>query len=157
MTYVDCCDIKRKIRKLKKLELKIRFNLTNYEDRRFETLVKMNQGKLVWDEFFDFHDVPTKKVKYPMGQLTVLNKEQIKEVLSEYFFHVYYRFYKENGMFNFSIYDPDILAQLGLPYDADSVAIKKRFRELAKLYHPDAGGDSEKFMELVEQFESFHL
>lgn len=157
MTNIDCSDIKRKIRKLKKLELKIRFNLTNYEDKRFETIVKMHQGRLVWDEFFDLHDVPSKSVKYPIKSIEVLNKDQIKDVISEYFFRVYYQFYKENGMLNFSIYDPDILAQLGLPYDADNVAIKKRFRELAKQYHPDAGGDSKKFIELMEQFETFHL
>jgi DnaJ-class molecular chaperone len=44
------------------------------------------------------------------------------------------------------------LAQLGLPYDADKNTIKKRFRELAKKYHPDTGGDSMKFIQLMESY-----
>jgi len=27
--------------------------------------------------------------------------------------------------------------------------VKKRFRELAKIYHPDVGGDAVKFIELM--------
>ncbi|HEY8420442.1 MAG TPA: J domain-containing protein [Thermoclostridium sp.] len=45
-----------------------------------------------------------------------------------------------------------MLKQFGLPYDADMDAIKKRFRELAKKYHPDTGGDSTKFIELMEAY-----
>lgn len=42
--------------------------------------------------------------------------------------------------------------QMGLPFDADVTAIKKKFRELAKKYHPDTGGDSTKFIELMENY-----
>lgn len=39
---------------------------------------------------------------------------------------------KENGIVNIHLYEPDILVQMGLPFDADGNAIKKKFRELAK-------------------------
>jgi DnaJ-domain-containing protein 1 len=86
-----------------------------------------------------------------------LNKEELKNIISEFYYGVYYQFYKDNGMLELSFYDPDILAQLGLSYDADSNAVKKRFRELAKLYHPDTGGDGAKFIELLEQIDALHI
>ena len=45
-----------------------------------------------------------------------------------------------------------MLAQMGLRYDADNNAVKKKFRELAKKYHPDMGGESTKFIEMMEQY-----
>jgi curved DNA-binding protein CbpA len=41
---------------------------------------------------------------------------------------------------------------LGVPEDADEETIKKAFRELAKKYHPDRGGDAEKFKKIVEAY-----
>lgn len=79
-------------------------------------------------------------------------KTGLLQVVSEFFYHVYYRFYKENGIVNVYLYDPDILAQMGLPIEADSNEIKRKFRELAKKYHPDTGGDSAKFIELIENY-----
>ena len=136
----DCDEIKRKIRKLKKLEIKIRFS------------VKPKTAQLVWDEFFDLHEACRGKAKYSIDSLAAMNKEEFKNVVSEYFFYVYYRYYKENGMVNIQLYDPDILAQIGLPIDAGGNEIKKKFRELAKKYHPDTGGDSAKFIELMENY-----
>jgi len=83
-----------------------------------------------------------------------MNKDEIKDVINEYFYNVYYRFYMENGITDVPLYDPEILAQMGLPINADSSEIKKRFRELAKKYHPDTGGDSVKFIELMENYRS---
>ena len=39
---------------------------------------------------------------------------------------------------------------LGVKRDATQDDIKKAFRKLAAKYHPDAGGDEEKFKELNE-------
>lgn len=81
-----------------------------------------------------------------------MSKEAYKEVVSEFFWNVYYRYYRENGIMDQHVYDPVILSQLGLPFDADSQTIKKRFRDLAKRYHPDAGGNAAQFIEFMEQF-----
>jgi len=42
---------------------------------------------------------------------------------------------------------------LGLSADCSIDDIKRRFRELAKKYHPDCGGDSERFIELIGVYE----
>lgn len=143
-------EIKRKLRKLKKLEIKIRFSNTSYADTEENSFVKPENAELVWDEFFDLHQEQTRKARYTLNRLVLMDKEEFKNVISEFFYHVYYCFYKENGIVNIYVYDPDILAQMGLPIDADSNEIKKKFRELAKKYHPDTGGDSAKFIELME-------
>ncbi|MEM5875696.1 MAG: DnaJ domain-containing protein [Candidatus Aenigmatarchaeota archaeon] len=41
---------------------------------------------------------------------------------------------------------------LGIPPDSSEKDIKKKFRELVKKYHPDKGGDSEKFKEILEAY-----
>lgn len=144
--FYSCEEIKTKIRSLKKLERKIRFSDPHDPDSG------INTRGLVWDEFFDLGKEYKGKAKYSIYSLAAMTKERIREVIDEYFFHVYYRFYKENGIINVQSYDPGILARLGLPMDADGKAIKKKFRELAKKYHPDTGGDSKKFIELMENY-----
>ena len=84
---IDQDEIKRKIRKLKKLEIKIRFGGER------EIYPKPGNVGLVWDEFFDLHEVCKKKVKYSIHQLIKMNKDEYKDVISEYFFNIYYRFY----------------------------------------------------------------
>lgn len=136
-------EIKRKIRKLKKLELKIRFGDESLSGSPRPSVA-------VWDELFDLHAGNGKKAKYTLEMLASMSKEEYADVLTEFFFRVYDQFYKENGIQGVGLHDPEKLAQLGLPYDADMNAIKSRFRELAKEYHPDHGGDSEKFIELMK-------
>jgi len=157
--YSSYGEIKRKLRNLKRVELKIRFHMVDFSEinSKLNTLTKTNRIKLVWDEFFDLHENTIKSAKYPISQLAKMSKDELKNIISEFYYAVYYQFYKDNGMLDMSFYDPDILAQLGLPFDADSSAVKKRFRELAKIYHPDTGGDAAKFIELIEQFESLHI
>ena len=41
---------------------------------------------------------------------------------------------------------------LGVPENASEEEIKKKFRELAKKYHPDVGGDPEKFKKILEAY-----
>jgi DnaJ-domain-containing protein 1 len=79
---------------------------------------------------------------------------EYRAVLDEFFFHVYALFFKENGFSALKTYDCEMLARLGLPYDADERAVKKKFRELAKLHHPDAGGDGAEFARLLNDFEA---
>ena len=46
----------------------------------------------------------------------------------------------------------DHYAALGLAIDAGKALVKSRFRELAKLHHPDAGGDGLKFLEIYNAY-----
>ena len=54
----DCCysreEIKRKIRKLKKVEVKIRFGSSGFSENGFSE--RIHNVKLVWDEFFDLNE-----------------------------------------------------------------------------------------------------
>lgn len=142
--YFNYDEIKRKIRKLKKLEVKIRFGNISLESS--------NNACLVWDEFFNLKELSKNNVKYSIDRLATMNKDEFKDVISEYFFIVYYRFYRENGIINVHLYDPYILTQMGLPFDSEIDDVKKRFRELAKKYHPDTGGDNTKFIELMGNY-----
>lgn len=140
--------LKRKLRKLKKLEIRIRFGegyiKGQVDDPRSRTLV--------WDDFFDLQNSSSKKARYSLKQLALMDKDRYSDVISEYFYHVYYRIYRENGILPAGIYDPELLGQLGLSFDADSNALKMRFRELAKKYHPDKGGDEASFIDMMEKY-----
>jgi len=136
-------EIKRKIRQLKKLELKIRFGDADISPK--------SHISLVWDTFFDLRDITTGKAKFSINDLCAMSKDEYKNVTDEFFFHVYYRLYKENGLMH-TCYSPDLLANLGLPYDADESTIKSKFRELALKYHPDTGGDASKFIDLMDSY-----
>ena len=85
-----------------------------------------------------------------MNCLCKMKPEEFKAVIDEYFYEVYYEYYKEIGYPDSGLYNLELLERLGLPVDSSLEAIKSRYRELAKKYHPDTGGDSVKFIELVE-------
>lgn len=135
-------DIKRKLRQLKHFEEKVRFDG-----------IVQPVGKLVWNRFFDLHDISSGRAKYSLEKLAAMSKEAYKAIIDEYFAYVYYELYKESdAAFPQGQYEPEILAKLGLPHNADAHDIKLKFRELAKKYHPDTGGDAAKFIELMETY-----
>lgn len=137
---METANLKRKLRQLKKLEAQIRFNnmqITKYKH-------------FIWDEYFSTKDEFDGTVKYNMNILAGMEHVRLKEVFDQYFIHVYFQYYKENGMSVKGMYDTSLLKSLGLPPDSSLETIKGRFRELAKMYHPDLGGESSKFIELVE-------
>jgi hypothetical protein len=82
-----------------------------------------------------------------------MEHEELKAIFDEFFFRMYYQNYQEQGLTQADVYDPHLLALLGLPAHAGMVEIKQRFRALAKQYHPDHGGDSEQFIELLDLYE----
>jgi hypothetical protein len=135
--------LKRKLRQLKKLELKIRF-----KDRPIS-----GSQKLVWDVFFSTRAENDSSVKYPFPQLLQMSREAFKVIIEEYFYRLYFQNFQENGLRVADVYDPQLLSLLGLPPYAGLPEIKQRFRELAKRYHPDHGGDSEKFIALMETYD----
>lgn len=143
-------DIKRKIRKLKKLEIKIRFADNIYADRRLAQ--NFRDSDLVWHKFFSCNSQPSSPAKYTLKQLAAMDKTALTDVINEFFWNVYYKSYQETGLINQHVYDPDILRQMGLPCTADSQEIKTKFRHLAKQYHPDTGGDSKKFIGLLDNY-----
>jgi hypothetical protein len=140
---MDRDELKRKLRNLKKLEIKIRFEGEMHSDKRM---------KLIWNEFFSTGGAESSRVKYPFDVLGGFDKAKLKAVFDEYFYRVYYQKYKDNGIVPGQIYDPELLTLLGLGTDAGFEQIKKRFRELAKLYHPDHGGDGGKMAELLDTY-----
>ena len=131
---MDIISIKKKLRKLKKLEIEIRYE-GGY-----------NNQPLLWDKFFDLSG--KRKVMYPLSYLLSIDNNEYKRIADEFLAFVYYDFFEHLNVQ--SSFDKSLLLQLDLPYDADIVAIKNRFRQLAKLYHPDTGGDARKFIELME-------
>lgn len=135
-------ELKQKLRQLKKLEAQI----------RFKNLQLPQYGKYLWDEYFSTKDEYNDSVKYNMKSLLGMDHEKLKEVFDEYLIHVYFQYYKENGITAEGMYDTELLSSLGLPPNSSIENIKSKFRELAKKYHPDLGGDSSKFIELVDTY-----
>ena len=134
MSRTSLGEAKRKIRKLKQTEQKIR-------------RVEIGSGAaLVWDDFFT--------VKYPAASVAEMDRQTYKTVVEEFFYNVYYRYFSENPAGAVGIYDPEILSRLGLRPDADMRMIRAKFRELAKLYHPDAGGDGADFIKLMDDYKN---
>lgn len=135
----DTSEIKRRFRSLKQFEIKIRFDGVSQES-----------NKLVWNHFFDLNEPFGGKAKYSLYYLSLLEREELKGIIEEYLAMVYYELYKASGAaYLEGQYDPQLLAKLGLPPTAGEMEIKQRFRELAKRYHPDKGGDAEQFIALM--------
>lgn len=132
--------LKRKLRQLKKIEIKIRFGGQPWPGNR----------RLIWDVFFSTQTEYDYSVKYPLSRLSKMDRQELKQVFDEYFYRIYFQNYTEKGLTVADVYDSTLLSLLGLPPYAGIEEIRARFRELAKKYHPDHGGDSEKFIELVE-------
>jgi len=133
-------ELKRKLRKLKQFEIKLRFAGTLPDGK-----------KLIFDAFFDLRGRGT-GANYSLDALAAMDREAYRDVVSAYFASLYYELYRENGLNLSGSYDVDLLSRMGLRFDADENAVKKRFRELAKKYHPDTGGDAEKFIALMEDY-----
>ncbi len=133
--------LKHKLRQLRKLEQTIRFKDVSVD----------SEQELVWDVFFS-NKPGNNHVKYPLQRLVAMSESEYKGVIEEFFFRIYFQSYKENGLSIGDVYEPQLLDLLGLPPYAGLQDVKKRFRELAMRFHPDRGGDAEKFMELMDTY-----
>lgn len=140
---MDYDELKRKLRNLKKAEERIRFTYaSNTGNRKY----------LVWDQFFSTKNEYDPTVKFSLYKLVHLDKPSFREVIQEYFYSVYFLKYKENGITLKDIYDPELLSILNLMPGAGFNDIKNRFRELAKKYHPDHGGETDKMIEILDAY-----
>lgn len=128
--------LKRKLRSLKKIERNIRCYLKSDED-------------LIWNKYFSTK-LENNKVKYNIAILASVDHITRKEIFEEYFYEIYYIYMNENNFSYQSLYDPELLVLFGLSPYSTIDDIKKRFKELAKKYHPDLGGDNDKMIELLE-------
>jgi len=136
---MDLPHLKRKIIKLKQFEKTIRAHS------------KVDSGlPLVWDKFFDQNNNPNSPALYSLSKLETMSREEYKRVVDDFIARIYYEIYIHKGLISETIYDPKLLSMLDLPAVADEQAVKKKFRELAKQYHPDAGGNHEKFIEMMK-------
>ena len=138
----DVDKLKHKLRDLKKAEDKI----------RFEHFSNSTSKEYVWDDYFSTKSVNNLTVKYPIWKLLKSDKQGLKEVFEEYFYLVYFYKYKDVGLDFDEIQEPSVLCYFGLAPGASVDDIKKKFRELAKKYHPDCGGSSEKMIEVLEAY-----
>lgn len=110
-------------------------------------------GVLIWDRFFDLKQGGMAgKAKYNLRALAGMNRAQFKAVIDEYWAFVYAALFAQGDAGVPMEYDAATLLRLGLPHDADEQAVKKRFRELAKRYHPDTGGDAQQFIDLMAAY-----
>jgi hypothetical protein len=147
--FMNSKDLKQKIRKLKKLELMYRYGFSpdyiknNMDSERF------NKLPLVWKDFF--------KERYSLSTLERMDENQMKQVTDEFWFWVFYRAYQEKGLDMLQVQNPELLDYLGLPYDSDEKAVRKKFHELCRKFHPDEGGCQEKFIELMSMMDKYNV
>ncbi len=108
----------------------------------------------VWDEFFSDDPGSSKKVRYPFGILNILDRESRKKIFQEYLYTVYLRKAGMNRLSAGSLQDPKALAVFGLPAGASLSDIKRVFREMAKRFHPDSGGDPEEMIRILDAYDT---
>jgi len=139
---MEIADLKRKLRHLKKEEQRIRARG-----------VQVSEEQLVFKRYFDLSAAHKNPQTYSLDILAVMDHATRKSVFEEYFLQVYVTWLRDNHLSFECLYDPKILKRLGLSYDATERDIKKRFRTLVKKAHPDAGGDTDTFLWLKNQYD----
>lgn len=132
--------VKRNLREIKRLEIKIRFGTQ-----------APSHPPLIWDMFFDLSG--SGRAKYTLDVLKALSREAYQAVIAEYWSFVYHTFVNENDLHAINR-EPGVLLKWGLPCDADEAAVKRRFRELAKRFHPDLGGSAEEFIRMMAEYKT---
>lgn len=135
--------LKRQLRRMKRQEQAIRGG--GYDN--------MIRRSWVWDQFFSLRANDSGRVKYPLATLLAMSRQEFSGVVDEFFFQVYYAYYRENRLLQTSLFNPADLVELGLPADAGVSDIRRRFRQLVKQHHPDVGGDSRQFIKLLRAYE----
>lgn len=141
--FLDNRGLKHKLRELKKIEISI----------RTEHFLPTEEKFLVWNKFFSTKNDEDNSVKYPLYILSVFGPNARKQVIEEFFYQMYFEIFEYSNVGFEKLHDPELLSELGLGSEASREDIKKKFRELAKKYHPDHGGSNEKMVKLLEIYE----
>jgi len=131
-------DLKRKLRRLKKLELGLRFNGAAPDPKL-----------LVWGRFFSDQPEET-NCKYPFKGI-LENDEVRRQAFDDYITTLYYQYYNERGMLD-DVANSMVLADLNLPPSASPEEIKARFRALVKKHHPDVGGSHQEMIKVLNLY-----
>ncbi len=153
---MDGKELKQTLRKLKRLEFMYRYGFSKeYINRSLSSHI-LDKLPLVWKDFFDLSNT-NPSARYSFSTLEKMDKEQVKQVIGEYWFTFYYKMYCESAAQPSDLLAPELLSYLELPFDADHTAVKKRFRELYKIYHPDGGGDADQFIALMKMRDKYDL
>ncbi len=149
-------DVKKTLRELKKLELVVRYGISYNFIQNNQNIDTIDTFPLVWHDFFQLggkNRGTQASPRYRMADLTKLSRDELKHVIDEYWFYVYYQIYCRSGRQMLDMPSPELLTYLELPLTATNDQVKRRFRELCKLYHPDQGGNEAKFIELMHMME----
>jgi len=149
-------DVKKTLRELKKLELVVRYGISYSFIQKNQNIDTNNAFPLVWNSFFYLGGRTCScnaNARYRISELINMTRDEVKNVIDEYWFNVYYQIYCRSGKQMFDMPSPELLSYLELPMTATDDMVKKRFRELCKRYHPDQGGSEEKFIELMHMME----
>ena len=136
-------ELKHKLRQLKKIERIVRFGSADAGPAG-------QRKRLLWDSFFSDRDGI--RPKYPLETLLIMNSEGRKRAFADYLYTVYTEGYRERGMLFPAEFDVRALFDFDLPAGATREDVKRRFRELAKIVHPDHGGSNEAMAALLEQY-----
>lgn len=136
--------LKRRLRSLKKMEQRLRFSDA--------VSAHANAPRLVWNAYFDLREAGGGRARYTLDALAAMTDAQLGAVVDAYFFAVVQALYDREGAGGAALFDPALLARLGLPPEADTAAVKRRFRRLALETHPDTGGDAEAFRAVLEAY-----
>lgn len=162
--YNNIDDIKRKLREIKKYEIKLRSGNPTYAYKEgvhmdiHNSSVKQKNStgmKLVWNKFFDLKNSTNKVARYTLDEMSLMTKNELIDIIEEYYYYLYFYYYKEKGIADYSLIDVDILTELGLPFDSDYDDVIRSFKNHVKAYHPDNGGDVSKFIKIMESYERF--
>ena len=135
--------LKRKLCQLKKLEIRLRF-------KGHPVPLKT---RLLWETYFLTHETELHAIKSPLSWLSQLIHVELKAVFDDFFYQLFFQVLAGDNK-TMPTFDPNLLAELGLPAYVGMDRIKGRFRVLAKRHHPDLGGDAEKFIEFKQIFGS---
>ena len=101
---------------------------------------------LVWTAWFG--NDSDNSAAYPMETLLGMKSSELTALFSAFTAAVILTHYGNAHFDSTKAYDHRLLKALGLPPDAGLPQIHARYRQMAKLLHPDAGGDHESFVRL---------